>query len=139
MFTSVSSRSASAYKRASIEASVDMADPHQLVNLLFEALVRAIGSAKMSMQAGDIPGKCKQIGNAISILEEGLKAPLDMEKGGEIAANLGAVYEYCVTRLVMANAKNDENGLNEVLRLIEPIASGWKQIEGKGPAYLRPV
>jgi flagellar protein FliS len=139
MFTSVSSRSASAYKRASIEASVDMADPHQLVNLLFEALVRAIGSAKMSMLAGDIPGKCKQIGNAISILEEGLKAPLDMDKGGEIAANLGAVYEYCVTRLVMANAKNDENGLNEVLRLIEPIASGWKQIEGKGPAYLRPV
>jgi flagellar protein FliS len=139
MFTSVSSRSASAYKRASIEASVDMADPHQLVNLLFEALVRAIGSAKLSMQAGDIPGKCKQIGNAISILEEGLKAPLDLEKGGEIASNLNAVYEYCVTRLVTANAKNDLSTLDEVLRLIEPIASGWKQIEGKGPAYLRPV
>jgi flagellar protein FliS len=139
MFTSVSSRSASAYKRASIEASVDMADPHQLVNLLFEALVRAIGSAKLCMQAGDIPGKCKQIGNAISIVEEGLKAPLDLEKGGEIASNLHAVYEYCVARLVMANARNDMSALDEVLRLIDPIASGWKQIEGKGPAYLRPV
>jgi flagellar secretion chaperone FliS len=139
MFTSVSTRSAAAYKRASIEASVDMADPHQLVNLLFEALQRAIASAKLSMQAGDIPGKCKQIGNAISILEEGLKAPLDMEKGGEIAANLHALYEYCVTRLVMANARNDQAALDEVSRLIAPVASGWKQIQGSGPAYLRPV
>ena len=139
MFTSVSTRSAAAYKRASIEASVDMADPHQLVTLLFEALQRAIGSAKLSMQAGDIPGKCKQIGNAIRILEEGLKAPLDLEKGGDIAANLNSLYEYCVTRLVLANARNDLAILDEVGRLIEPVASGWKQIQGNGPAYLRSV
>lgn len=139
MFTSVSARSASAYKRASIEASVDQADPHQLVNLLFEALQRAIGSAKLSMQAGDIPGKCKQISNALSILEEGLKAPLDLKKGGEIAANLHALYEYCAARLVQANARNDQAALDEVARLIEPVASGWKQIQGGGPAYLRPV
>jgi flagellar protein FliS len=139
MFTSVSSRSAAAYKRASIEASVDMADPHQLVTLLFEALQRALGSAKLSMQAGDVPGKCKQIGNAISILEEGLKAPLDLEKGGEIANNLHALYEYCANTLVMANARNDQAALDEVSRLIEPVASGWKQIKGEGPAYLRQV
>jgi flagellar protein FliS len=91
------------------------------------------------MQAGDVPGKCKQVGNAISIIEEGLKAPLDLQKGGEIAANLNALYEYCVTRLVIANARNDSAILDEVSRLIEPIASGWKQIQGSGPAYLRPV
>lgn len=139
MFTSVSTRSASAYKRASVEASVDMADPHQLVNLLFEALQRSVGAAKLHMQSGDIPNKCTQIGNAIRILEEGLRAPLDLEKGGEIAANLNAVYEYCVSRLVMANARNDMAALDEVQRLISPIASGWKQIEGRGPAYLRAV
>ncbi len=139
MFTSVSTRSAAAYKRASIEASVDMADPHQLVNLLFEALQRAIGSAKLFMQAGDVPGKCKQIGNAISILEEGLRAPLDLEKGGEIAANLSSLYEYCANRLVLANLRSDVSILDEVASLIEPVASGWKQIQGKGPAYLRSV
>ncbi len=139
MFTSVSSRSAAAYKRASIESSVDMADPHQLVTLLFEALQRAIGSAKLSMQAGDIPGKCKQISNAISILEEGLIAPLDEEKGGEIATNLKALYDYCARQLVMANLKNDVSKLEEVSRLLEPVISGWKQIKGEGPAYLRPV
>jgi flagellar secretion chaperone FliS len=139
MFTSVSTRSAAAYKRASIEASVDMADPHQLVNLLFEALQRAIASAKFFMLAGDVPGKCKQIGNAISILEEGLRAPLDIEKGGDIAANLNSLYEYCGNRLVLANLRSDVNILDEVASLIEPVASSWKQIQGKGPAYLRSV
>jgi flagellar protein FliS len=138
MFTSVSSRSASAYKRASVDASVDMADPHQLVTLLFEALNRHLGAAKLHMQAGDIAGKCKQIGAAIRILEEGLIAPLDMEKG-ELAKNLKNLYDYCVARLVMANAKNDAALLDEVVHLIEPIASGWKQISGQGPAYLKSV
>jgi flagellar protein FliS len=139
MFTSVSSRSAAAYKKASVEASVDFADPHQLVTLLFDALLRTIGSAKLAMQAGDIPAKCTHIGNAIRILEEGLKAPLDLEKGGEIASNLNALYEYCVNRLLMANVRNEIAALDEVSKLMEPVVSGWKQIEGKGPAYLRPV
>ena len=139
MFTSVNARSASAYKRASVEASVDMADPHQLVNLLFEALHRAIGSAKMAMQLGDVPVKCKQIGDAIRILEDGLKAPLDMERGGELAANLDALYAYCATRLVFANLKNDVGALDEVSALVAQVASGWRQINGHGAAYLQPV
>ena len=139
MFTSVSSRSAAAYKRASIESSVDMADPHQLVTLLFEALQRAIGSAKLCIQAGDIAGKCKHIGNAINILEEGLIAPLDEEKGGEIAKNLKAVYDYCERQLLLANLKSDISKLDEVSRILEPVIDGWKQIKGERTAYLRPV
>ncbi|OIQ77601.1 flagellar protein FliS [mine drainage metagenome] len=139
MFTSVSSRAAHAYKRASVESSVEMADRHQLVCLLFEALQRAIGSARLFIEAGNVPAKCQQIGSAIRILEDGLIAPLDLENGGQIAANLHALYGYCVTRLVLANARNDVSALVEVASLIEPVANGWKLIEGKGPAYLQPV
>ncbi len=139
MFSSVSNRSAAAYRRASIEASVDMADPHKLVSLLFDALQRHIGSAKIAMQGGDIPAKCAQISNALRILEEGLKAPLNLEEGGDIASNLNALYDYCITRLVWANARNEVSALDEVAGLIHTLASGWQQIEGKGPAYLRPV
>lgn len=139
MFTSVSARSASAYKRASVDASVEMASPHQLVTLLFEALQRSLGAASLAMQAGDVSAKCNHISSAIRILEEGLIAPLDLSKGGELASNLKNLYEYCVGRLVFANAKNDLALLDEVKRLIEPVASGWKQIDGHGPAYLKPV
>ena len=139
MFTSVSSRSASAYQRASVDASVEMADPHQLVALLFAALQRHLGAARLHIQAGDVAGKCKQVGAAIRILEEGLIAPIDMVNGGELAVNLKSLYEYCVNRLIMANAKGDAAIVDEVIRLIEPVASGWKQINGQGPAYLKPV
>lgn len=139
MFTSVNTRSASAYKRVGIETSVDNADPHKLVVLLFDGLQQALGAARLAMERGDVPVKCKQVGMAVRILEEGLKGGLNLEQGGEIAANLDALYSYCVTRLTIANIKNDLAGLEEVSRLIEPIASGWKQINGQGPAYLQPV
>jgi flagellar secretion chaperone FliS len=139
MFTSVNSRSASAYQRASVDASVDMADPHQLVTLLYEALNRVLGQAKVALESGDIAAKCKHIGSAMRILEEGLIAPLDMVNGGELAVNLKSLYNYCVHRLIVANAKNDVQALNEVVRLIEPVANGWKQINGQGPAYLKSV
>ena len=139
MFTSVNSRSAAAYKRASVDASVEMADPHQLVNLLFEALNRYLSLAKVSIQNADVPAKCKNIGAAIRVLEEGLIAPLDIENGGELAQNLKSLYEYCVRRLLVANVKSDPALIDEVQKLMEPVANGWKQINGQGPAYLKSV
>jgi flagellar protein FliS len=139
MFTSVSARSASVYKKASVDASVEMANPHQLVTMLFEALQRALGAASSSMAAGDVSAKCNHVSTAIRILEEGFIAPLDLANGGELAMNLKNLYEYCVRRLALANAKNDLSVLEEVKQLIAPIASGWKQIDGQGPAYLKPV
>jgi flagellar protein FliS len=139
MFTSVSSRSASAYKRVGIETSVDNADPHKLVVLLFDALTQTLGSARLAMQNGDIPAKCKHISHAVRIFEEGLIAPLNLQEGGELAANLHDLYSYCVQRLTIANIRNDISIIEEVQRVMEPISSGWKQINGNGPAYLQPV
>jgi flagellar protein FliS len=139
MFSSVASRSASAYKRVGVETSVDNADPHKLVSLLFDALQQALASAKFAIQSGDVAGKVKQIGVAMRILEEGLKAPLNLEEGGELAANLNALYEYCVNRIILANARNDAAAIEEVSGLIGQVASGWKQINGQRPAYLQPV
>ena len=139
MFISTSARSASAYKMASVEASVEMADAHGLINLLFEALVRSLRTAKAALNSGDVPTKCGQIGFAIRLLEDGLILALNPEAGGELAENLRGLYGYCVLRLVHANAKNDLSALEEVERLIEPVADSWKQIKGTGPAYLRSV
>lgn len=139
MFSSVASRSASAYKRVSVETSVDNADPHHLVSLLFDALQQALAGARQAIQQGDIPTKVRQIGVAMRILEEGLKAPLNMQEGGELAANLNDLYDYCIRRVILANARNDAGALEEVSNLIGQVASGWKQINGQRPAYLQPV
>jgi len=128
MFSAIGPRSASAYKKIGVETSVDQASAHDLVDMLFDALLVAVGSARNALQGGDIKSKCVHIVTAVRILEEGLKGALNLEQGGALAANLQELYGYCVLRLTQANARNDVAALDEVMRLIEPVASGWKQM-----------
>lgn len=128
MFSPRSSTSASAYRQVSVQTSVDHATPHNLVEMLFDGLLVAVGSARAALQRGDIKSKCTQIIIAVRILEEGLRSALNLEQGGELAANLDRLYGYCVLRLTQANARNDDDALAEVARLIEPQARSWKQI-----------
>jgi flagellar protein FliS len=139
MFTSVNHRAASAYRRVAAETSVQSADPHQLVGLLFDALLQSIANARGAIARHDIAAKGEALGKAVRIIEEGLKAGLNLREGGEIAANLHQLYGYSVLRLTQANLRNDASALEEVVGLIEPLAESWKQIRGRGPAYLQPV
>ena len=110
MFTSVSSRSASAYKRVGIETSVDNADPHKLVVLLFDALNQALGAARLAIQNGDVPAKCKHINHAVRIFEEGLIAPLNLQEGGDLAANLhSSVHLLCAASYYRQHQKRHQH------------------------------
>ena len=128
MFTSVQQRSAAAYQRVSAETAVSQADPHKLVELLLDRLLQEVNTARGAMQQGKIAAKGEHISKAVRILDEGLKPALNLKQGGDIAANLNGLYGYCVLRLSQANLHNDQAALNDVVRVIEPIAQGWKQI-----------
>jgi flagellar protein FliS len=140
MFTSVNSRAAAAYKRVAADTSIQSADSHQLVNLLFDALLQSLTRARGALEAGDIAAKGMAIGKAVRILEEGLKAGLNMEQGGELAQNLRGMYDYSILRLTHANLRNDDAALAEVSALIEPVADSWKQIRNSGaPTTAQPA
>ncbi len=129
MFTSVSARSANAYRHVGIETSIDSASPHQLIVLLFDALLQSIVSARAALRRGDIPAKGKEISKAVRILEEGLKASLDPSPDSELATNLRAVYSYSVMRLTAANLKNDDLMMEEVMDLITQISEAWRTVK----------
>lgn len=128
MLNSAFSRAASAYQSTGAETSVMGASPHQLIVLLFDALQQALAAAHGAMLRKDIPTKGKHIVHAVRLLEEGLKAGLDMERGDEIARNLRTLYDYCTQRLTHANLHNDPAAIEEVQRLIAPVADAWRQI-----------
>ncbi|HSX95521.1 MAG TPA: flagellar export chaperone FliS [Hydrogenophaga sp.] len=130
MFTSVNTRSASVYKRVAVETGVQAADSHRLVGMLFDGLLQAVAAARGAMERGDLVVKGEQIGKAVRIVEEGLKAGLD-PAGGEMAQNLRALYAYSVRRLTEANLRNDPAALAEVATLIEPVAQAWQDIRGQ--------
>ncbi|MFZ4287638.1 flagellar export chaperone FliS [Variovorax sp. HJSM1_2] len=128
MFTSVSTRSASAYKRVAVQTSIDGASPHQLIGLLYDGLLESLGKARVAIERGDVEVKGKEIGRSVRILEEGLKASLNDDMGGELAVNLRGVYNYSILRLTEANLKNDSALVGEVSKLITTVSDAWKSI-----------
>ncbi|HDL6853427.1 TPA: flagellar export chaperone FliS [Yersinia enterocolitica] len=114
------------------ESGVMSASPHQLIVMLFDGAQSALVRARILMNQGDIPAKGAALSKAINIINNGLSAGLNMEKGGELAENLSALYDYMSRRLLHANLHNDEQAITEVLALLENIADAWRQI---GPNY----
>ncbi|EPW5944202.1 flagellar export chaperone FliS [Yersinia enterocolitica] len=121
-----------AYAQVGLESGVISASPHQLIVMLFDGAQSALVRARILMNQGDIPAKGAALSKAINIIENGLSAGLDMEKGGELAENLSALYDYMSRRLLHANLHNDEQAITEVLALLDNIADAWRQI---GPNY----
>ena len=134
MFSAHSHRTANAYQRINVETSMHTIDQHQLVSLLYEGVLGAIATARGALARGDVSTKCNSVAKAVRILEEGLMTALDRNAGGALAENLGAVYEYSLRRLIQANARNDDAMLQEVARLIAPIAQGWKDMRNTNDA-----
>ena len=128
MYTPVSSRAANAYRQIGVQSGIDGATPHQLVQMLFDGLLQSLNAARGALQRGEIESKGAHIGKAVRILEEGLKGALNPVQGGELAANLGTLYDYCIARLTMANLRNDLALVEEVVGLLEPVAQGWKEM-----------
>lgn len=117
----------SQYKSSSLEAEVAAASPHRLIQMLMEGALEKIAIAKGHMERGEIPEKGRHIGWAISIVTS-LRQSLNFEQGGDIAANLEALYDYMEWRLVRANLHNDPGMLDEVADLLRDIKSGWDGI-----------
>ena len=117
-----------AYAQVGVESAVMSASPHQLVVLLFDGALSAMKKATILMEQGDIPGKGQALSKALNIINNGLRAGLNHEAGGEIAGNLDDLYEYMTRRLLQANLNNDLAAIEEVERLLTNIADAWKEI-----------
>jgi flagellar protein FliS len=122
---------ANAYANVGLESSVSSASAHRLIELLFNGFVDSVGLARAAMRANQIEQKGKAISRAARIVEEGLKAGLNMEEGGRLAEDLSMLYAYVGVRLTVANLRNDESALDECLRLINPLREAWISIGPK--------
>ena len=117
-----------AYQKVGLESAVLSASPHQLVVMLFDGAYSALVRARLFLEQGDIPAKGEALSKAINIIDNGLKAGLNMEVDSDLPANLAALYDYMVRRLLHANLRNDVEAIVEGEGLLNNIADAWKQI-----------
>jgi flagellar protein FliS len=124
-------RGVNAYAKVGLETSVISASPHKLIVLLYDGALVAVRNAATHMAAGNIAEKGVAIGKAINIIDSGLRASLDKKGGGEIAANLDALYVYITQRLLTASLQNKTEMLDEVQALLADLRDAWTQIGDK--------
>lgn len=124
-------RGVNAYANVGLETGIASASPHALIIMLYDGVLVALRSAKANIAANNIAAKGKAISHAITIIDNGLRASLDQEAGGEIAANLDALYDYMSRRLLHANIKNDVGILDEIHGLLSNLRSAWVEIGEK--------
>lgn len=126
---SVYSRASSvaAYQSASAHGGVAAADPHKLILMLMDGAIERIRAAQVCIERGELTEKAKLIHRAVAIVGE-LRGSLDMNAGGQIAANLSDLYDYMSRRLLNASIENDTKALEEVTKLLHEIRSAWVEI-----------
>ena len=122
---------ARAYANIGLETGVFSADPHQLICMLYEGALITIAQAKQYLLAKNIPAKGQSVSKAVQIIEEGLKASLDLRSGGDMARQLWQLYEYMSRRLLLASLNNDTAGIDEVLRILGDLKEAWESIDPK--------
>ena len=115
------------YQTVNTQAQALEASPHRLIQMLMEGGLTRIAQARGAMERQQTAMKGELIGKAIGIIG-GLRAGLNLEQGGEVAANLDSLYEYMANRLLEANVQNDMAPLDEVAGLLRNVKSGWDVI-----------
>ena len=102
--------------------------PYHAVQMLLHKALEQIALAKASVASGDADARAQAIEASVTILGV-LQDSLDLDQGGEIAANLDALYDY-MNRLLSAAANDDSvQSLQEAEHLLAQIQQAWDAIE----------
>ncbi|TVR65164.1 MAG: flagella export chaperone FliS [Candidatus Competibacteraceae bacterium] len=115
------------YQQIDAQSAVAFASPHQLIQMLMDGALESLSKAKGHIQRGEVAARGEQLSRAIGIIG-GLKDGLNLEAGGEIAANLDALYDYLQRRLLEANVKNDGEMVDEVTARLNELKIAWDAI-----------
>jgi flagellar protein FliS len=122
-------RYAEAYKQTAVITS----DPGKLIVMLYDGAIRFLTLATDRLEKRDAFGVNQNLIKGKSIIAE-LMASLNMEKGGEIAANLQRLYAYMFNQLVDANVSKDGGRVNHVIGLLKELRAGWQSIPAAAKA-----
>ena len=95
--------------------------------MLYDGAIKALRQAITALEDGNFAAKGEYVGKATDIIIE-LSSVLDMQAGGEIAADLRRLYDFMIDHLTQAHIKNDPKMIGEVISLLDDINHGWKAI-----------
>lgn len=101
------------------------ADRGDLLILSYEAILRWLGRADQAIDAGQLVEAHEALMAAQDLITN-LSMSLDYERGGQIAQNLGALYDFLKRELIQANVQKDKAMINSIRELVAPLLDAWR-------------
>lgn len=123
------------------KVAAQTATPSQLVLMLFEGAIRFMEQARLGFEEEDPLMFNQTINNNIlkaqAILHE-LDMSLDMEKGGQFAETMRALYGYLDRRLQESNLRKDVRGVQESIQRMTVLRDAWREMMGQTGSQIPP-
>ena len=115
------------------KAAVTSASPLELVVMLYDGALKFMEAGKRSMELGDTYKQNEDLKRAQRIIAE-LTACLDMQRGGEIAQNLAALYSFAYDRLVQGNIYDRTDYVDQSIKVLSELREGWSTLVSQDKA-----
>ena len=109
------------------QVEVATADRGRLLLLVFDGALRFLAQAEQALHVSDERRFAMQLGRAQAVIAE-LMHTLDHERGGAIARDLERLYRFMLDHLVEANLQKSPGSVARVARLLDIIASAYREI-----------
>lgn len=93
------------------------ASPDQILIMLYDGAIRFVRQAKQAIVDGRAGDKATAISKTVAIVTE-FSNTLDYEVGGEIANDLGRLYNFLIQELSAVNARSDAKRLEPVEKIL---------------------
>lgn len=100
------------------------ASPEQLIRMLLDRAVAELELGRGLLADGQWQVAGPHLAKAQDIVTE-LRCSLDLEAGGQIAANLDALYDFAFRRIVDGQIRHEASIIDEVVAVIDPIRDAW--------------
>ena len=114
------------YSENYLKNQIESASREQLLIMFYDGAIRFINRAEVALNNEEFDQKSYCINKASAIIAE-LSATLDHDIGGQIAADLEALYDFMSRELIKANITNDPSHLKTVRDLLSDLGETWKQ------------
>ena len=101
--------------------------PLELVVMLYDGALRFLATGRDAVERKDIPARHEAFSRLLAIISH-LQSTLDIDGGGQVAAQLDEIYGFMNRRILVSAMENSTAPLDEVRRLLETLRDGWQQI-----------
>lgn len=118
------------YQRVDVASRVEGANPHQLVTILYDELLKALDAMAAAMARSDYVQRGERQARALRLIS-GLETSLDFDQGGDIALGLAKIYREARRLTIAAGRENDVKLVERAREMLGEVAQAWEQIANR--------